>query len=111
EHVGAGGPGPGLGAGAALELHFVEQDLAELLGRAEIELAAGELVRLGLEGGGALGEIAREPGEDLPVDGDAAPFHAGENRGERALDGLVERGHVLGSKTRLEDAPEPEGHV
>ena len=42
EQAGARLPLPGLGVLAAGQLQLVEQDLAELLGRAEVELVAGE---------------------------------------------------------------------
>ena len=60
EHVGAGGIGAGLALLAAGQAHLVEQHLAQLLGRADVELMAGELVDLLLELGHALGEIVRQ---------------------------------------------------
>ena len=48
QHLDAGGVGAGLGlAAGAAEAQLVEQHFAQLLGRAEVEAAAGELVGLG----------------------------------------------------------------
>src|SRR5262249_15725644 len=41
ERASIGAPGAGLGAPPARQAHFVEQDLAELLRRADIEVLAG----------------------------------------------------------------------
>ena len=49
EHVGTGGPGPGLALLAAGQAHFLEQDFAQLLGAADIELMPRQLVNFGLE--------------------------------------------------------------
>ena len=67
-------------------------------GEPRLNFSPGVLVGVGLEGGGALGEVAGEPREDLAIDGDAAGLHAGEDGGEGALDGFVERGGVLGDE-------------
>ena len=46
---------------AAGQAHLAEQDVAELLGRADVEALAGQLVDLVLERRGALRELARQP--------------------------------------------------
>ena len=63
ERVGAGGPGAGLGllgAGDIGKAHLAEEDVADLFRAAEVERAAGQLMRFGLERAHALGEIAGE---------------------------------------------------
>ena len=85
EDLGAGGPCAGGGFLGAGQAHFAEEEIAELFGRAEIEGLAGQRVDIMFEAGHGLGEFAREAGEDLPVDRDAASFHPREHRGEGAL--------------------------
>ena len=68
-------------------------------------------MRLGFERRGTLGEIAGKPGQNLPVDRNAARFHAGKHRGQRPLLGFVKRRHPLGGKPRLQDVPETHGHI
>ena len=91
----------GLGLGAAGQLHLAEQDVAELLRAAGIELRiAGELAHLGFQRGAALREFAREPRQHLAVDRNAAPLHARQHRQQRPLQRLVDGGHVLGDHAR-----------
>ena len=69
---------------------LLEQDPGDLLGRAEHELLAGELVRLRLQ----LLDPVGEPGGDLAhpvgVDADARVLHRRQHLGQRQLDRLVE---------------------
>ena len=53
-----------LGLAAAGQLEVVEQELAELLGRAEVELVAGQLVDLLFQPRDALRERGGEPRQD-----------------------------------------------
>ena len=111
EHARAGRPGAGARLGAAGEAELAEQDVAELLGRADVELFAGMLVDLRLVPGELLGELARHARQDLPVDLDAARFHARQHRHQRPLERLVDVGHVLGDEPRLQHQPQPQRHV
>ncbi len=111
EHARAGRPLTGLGLGAARQPELAEQDVAELLGAARIERLAGKLLDLGLERARALGEFAGEPRQHLPVDRDAAPLHAREHRHQRPFQRLVDGADVLGDDARLEQLPQPQGHV
>src|SRR6516164_3277427 len=79
EHARAGRPGAGAGLGAAGQAELAEKDVAELLGRADVESFAGKLVDLGLVAGELLAELARHARQYLPVNLDAAPLHAGEH--------------------------------
>ena len=63
------------------------------------------------EAGSLLCEFAGEPGEHLPVDGDAAPLHVCEHGEERPLQRLVNGEHALGRKPRLEHLPQPQHDV
>jgi len=111
EDLGASGPCAGGGFLGAGQAHFAEEEIAELFGRAEIEGLAGQRVDIMFEAGHGLGEFAREAGEDLPVDRDAALLHAGEDGDERALERLVDGEHVFGDEAGFQCAPEAEGDV
>ena len=68
EDVGAGGIGPRLALLAAVEPLLVEQHLAELLGRADVEQPSGEAVNLVLQQGEALGEVVRQRHKGAAID-------------------------------------------
>ena len=71
----AGRPLAGLGLGAARQAELAEQDVADLLGAADIDRLAGEFVDLRLQAGGLLRKLARQPRQHLPIDRYAAPLH------------------------------------
>ena len=110
EHVGAGRPGAGLGLLAAGQAELAEQDVAELLGRADVEALAGELVDLVLEPAELLGELAGQARQRLAVDLDAALLHPRQHRHQRPLQRLVEVDHALRGEPRLEREPEASIH-
>ena len=92
EHVRAGRVGAGLALlAAAVQAHLVEQHLAQLLGRADGEGVAGQLVDLLLQLLDAPGEVAGHALQLDPVDLDAVHLHLGDHRDQRALDRLVDR--------------------
>ncbi len=72
------------------EKHFVEEHVAKLLGRVEIEAVAGLLEYLFGEGVHFDGEARGHGGEDSRVDADAGLLHAQEDRDEREVHGAVE---------------------
>ena len=111
EQVGARLPLAGLGLAAAGQLQAVEQELAELLGRAQVELVPGKLVDLLLEPGDALGERRGEPRQDRLVDLDAGALHVAQDRHHRPLQRLVDGGHALGREPGLEHHPQAQRHV
>ena len=112
EYARAGRPLSGLGLGAAGQLHFAEQDVAQLLGRARIEVGiAGKLAHLVLQRGAALCEFTRETREHLPVDRDAAPFHARQHRQQRPLQRLVHGHHALGDHAGFEHLRQAQRNV
>ena len=83
------------------QVHLVEEDVAELLGRVDVEAVAGRLAggawaaspagedALG-EGVHLDGEARGHGGEDGGVDADAGLLHAQEDGDEREVHGLVE---------------------
>ena len=75
EHLRRGRPRAGLGLGAAGQAHLAEEDVADLLGAADIDRLARDLLDFGLDPRGGLREIARQPRQHLAVDRDAAAFH------------------------------------
>ena len=105
EDLRRGRPRAGLGLGAAGDSHLAEQDVADLLGAADIDRLAGDLLNFGFDPRGGLGEIARQPRQHLAVDRDAAPLHPRQHRDQRPLQRLIDRGHALGDQARLEHAP------
>ena len=108
QHVGAGAPGAGLAALAALQAHALEEDLAELLRRADVELLAGEGLDLVLQRRHALREVPRQPRERGAVDLDAMRLHRREHGDERALHGLVDPGDAGERQARLQRHPQPQ---
>ena len=89
EHVGVGRVA-GLGLPERRQLELLEQDGGELLGRADVELAAREHVDVPGRPLERQLELARELVEALLVDADAVALHVGEDGDERPLDGFVE---------------------
>jgi hypothetical protein len=104
-------PGTGLGLLAAGQAHLAEQDFADLLGRAQIELAARRLVRGGFGGGHFLGEIRGELAQLVRIDLDARPFHIREHLGHRSFQRLVDGGFLLGDDSRFQDLPQAQRHI
>ena len=76
----------GLAAALLGQAELLEQDLAELLRRADRELVPGELVDLALELGDALRHPLADLGEALRVELDAGALHRGEHLDQRHLD-------------------------
>src|SRR5690606_33306399 len=94
---------------ATLKPHLVEQDFAELLGRADVELVTGKLVNLPLELGNALLEIGGKPDQHATIDLDAEPFHRADNRNQWPLDRFVDGQHAVAQQRRPQHAAEFEG--
>ena len=111
QHLRRGRPLAGLGLRAAGQTHAPEQDVTQLLRRTDREGAAGELVDLVLEPRGGLCEIARQPAQDLPVDRNAALFHARQNLDQRPFEPFVDRDQPLRDQSRLQHTPQPQRNV
>ena len=58
EHLRGGGPSTGLGFGPAGQPHLAEENVADLLGAADIDRLARDLLDFGLDPRGGLREIA-----------------------------------------------------
>ena len=93
QHLGVGGEA-GLAAALAAELELLEEDLAELLRRADHELLAGELPDLALE----LDDVGADAGGDdlqrLRVELDALLLGLAQDVDERELDLVHEVGQA-----------------
>ena len=72
------------------ELHLVEEDVAELLGRVDVEAISGLGVDALGEGVHLDGEARGHGGEDAGVDADAGLFHSQEDGDERQVHGAVD---------------------
>ena len=77
-------------APADRQAELAEQDLADLLRRAEVERLAGELVGLRFERQHALGELAALRRQQLGVDQHAGALDARQQAGDRHLDAPVD---------------------
>ena len=96
EHVLGGRRLPGRRLAHHRQLHLLEQDVAELLGRIEVERRAGFLVRLAEHFHEPLGEFSALRAQHLPVEQHAVLFHAQQHRHQRLFAFFVqrlERGH------------------
>jgi len=90
------------------QVQLVEEDLLELLGRAEIEVVSDVEVDLRLQARHLAAELDVEQSERLTVDGDAGGLHLGEDRDQRHLD-LAEEAVETGLDQRLLERL-PNGH-
>ncbi len=94
EHVDIGGIAR-LGLAVRRKTEPVEKQLSELLGRIDVEFAAGKLVYLGAQRVDDLAETYSEAGQSAAVDEEAAVFHIRENAAKRQLYIAVQRAHAL----------------
>ena len=111
QHVGVGAPCAGLGLPSAGQAHAAEEDVTQLLGRADIEALARELMDLYLDRGGGGGEFVRQAAQDFRIDQDAFHLHRGQDADERALERFVDGALSLCRKPGLEQQPEAQRHV
>ena len=111
QHLGGCRPLAGLGLFAALQPHFLEQDLAHLRGGLHVEGMAREVKQFRLKPCHFLGKSIGHTAEHIAVDLDARHLHARQNRHQRALHRLVDRGDARAVKLRLEALPEPPSHI
>ena len=111
ERVRIGAPCSGLGLPAAGQAHAAEEDVAQLLGRADVEALPRELVDLHLDSGGSGGEFVRQAAQDLRIDQDAFHLHRRQDADERALERFVDGALSLCRQPGLEQQPEAQRHV
>ena len=108
--------GRGWLAGGGFPCHrqpeFLEQDLLQLLGRIEVERAAGLAVRLELDLLHALRQFLALPAQQLPVDEYAGALHVAEHLDQRRLELAVERLQAgLGVQRRPQRRVQAQRHV
>src|SRR5215831_4265921 len=100
QHVSAGRDLPRSRAARDLEIQHLE-NLAELLRRADVEFAPGQLVNLLREFIQLLLHLDREFGQDADVGAESGLFHIVKNRDERHLDLSVDEVELLLLKIEL----------
>ena len=106
QHVLRGGDDLALAVlGGFGEIHLVEEHVAELLGRVEIEAVAGGGEDALGEGVHLDGEAGGHGGEDRGVDADARLLHAQEDGDEREVHGAVEMEERVGGGWRSRSLP------
>ncbi len=111
QHLRVGRIGARLALALALQAHLVEQDLAQLLGRADGEALAGQLVDPLLQLRHTLAEVAAHLLQHRRIDLDPGALHIGQHLGERALQRLVDAHHLLRQQPRLQQRVQAEGDV
>ena len=111
QHLGAGCPGTVLVPLAAGQRHLVEQDFAQLLGRADIEFLSGQLVNLGHKFRHPAGKILAEGAQLRDIDQNAFPFHIGQHMNQRAFDGFINGCQLFQRQPGFQYLPQPIGHI
>ena len=111
QHADIGGPCAGLGARAAGNLHPIEQQFAQLLGRADIEFAAGEFVDVLFQRHLLLGEFVGEFAQEILIDQNSLTLHVRQHGNEPPLESLVNRDLAFGDETWLQQAMQAVGHI
>ncbi len=96
---------------AARQAHAAKEDIAELLGRTDIEAFADGSIDFFFDPRRRLRQFARQSRQDLAVDADAALFHAGDDVDQWPFEPLVDRCEALGGEARLQQPPQPQRHV
>ena len=99
---------PPLAAGNA---HLVEQHLAQLLGRADVERVPRERVDFGFQVADARLEVGAQAFQLLGIDSDAGALHVPQHRDQGALQRLVDGDQALGHEPRLQEAVKGVGDV
>ena len=107
QHLGRCRPLAGLGLFAARKPHLFEQDLAHLRGGLHVEGMAREVKQFRLKPCHFLGKGVGHPAKDIAVDLDARHLHPRQNRHQRALHRLVNRGDLGAVKLWFERLPQP----
>ena len=102
-------PVPGLLA--AREAEFAEQQVADLLGAAEIERPPGDLLRPRLQIDHAQREVVAEVAQGVRIDADAVAFHLRQHRREMAFERLVNREQAFAGEPGLQQVVQPQGDI
>ena len=98
-------------APSARQAQTTEEDVSDLLGRADLEGASAQIVDLCLEPGEGRAEVPGELGQHGAVDAHACGLHAGEHGHHRELELLVDRLRGRALQAGREHRPEPEDGV
>ena len=96
---------------AALEPHFVEQDIAELLRAADGKRLTRKRINFYFQLATRLRKLARQPRQHRAVDLDSGAFHFRQNRNQRPVDHFVNARRLFRAHPQLEMMPKPERHV
>jgi len=97
-----------LGFPGRRQLELAEQDLAELLGRIDVELGSAGFVDRLLEAAEVRLELGREGPEGFPVDFHSDPLHVGQDLDQRLLKAPVEGVEFFGLDPGPEEAADLE---
>ena len=112
EHLLAGDVLPALGLlGLVNDLQAVEEHLAHLLGRRDVELRAGQAVDRLLHVARPGGEYGRRLGQRGGVEPDAIKLHRGQHGHQRHLHFAEQPVGAHAPQLRLKAVLEPQGHV
>ena len=111
ENVGIGGPGAGLRPAAAFELELAEENVAELLGRADVERLAGAFVDFGFQPLHPLREFVGQPAQEIGIDDDAGLLHFGQHADQRTFQGFIDGGLSLFDEPWLQERVQAQGNV
>ena len=111
KHIGTGGIGPRLAFLAAFQPHLVEQDFPQLLGRADVEFAPGELIDLVLKPRHLLGKGVGHPAQRIAVHLHARAFHCRQNRHKRAFKRFIHLRYPDAVELGFEQLPQPQSDI
>ncbi len=103
--VDVGGPDARLALAPALQTQPVEQHLAQLLGAADREGAARQLMDLRLHGRDLTGKLGGKARQMGAVDQDATPLHTCNDGHQGSVDLLVNAGGALARQTEAQVLP------
>ena len=90
----------------ARQAHLAKQDIAQLLGRADVEAFAGELMNLRLDLALAIGKLVGKLGQHGAVHQNALMLHRFEHRNERPLQRFINRDLAFLEQARLQQFPQ-----
>ena len=111
QRIHIGGPGAGLGLAAAFQAHLVEQDFAQLLGRADIEILARQLVNFRLQPALRFAEIIGQTAQQFRVNRNAGAFHIGQHHHQRAFQTFVYAQLSRLGQLGLQQHMQAQGHI
>ena len=90
QRAGIGAPGAGCGFLAAGQAHLAEENIAQLLGRADVEGLARQFVDLLFHGLLLAAEFGRKLCQNRAINRDAGIFHFQQHRHQRAFQRFID---------------------